>query len=76
MDINFDGIRHTFTVGKDWSVMKKQRINDHLDMLFCETEFRFSFNKEQKLPFDKEKLRKIFTSGNKYSIRLKNITKF
>lgn len=35
VDVNCDGLRHTFVVGGDWSAMRKTRINDHLDMIFC-----------------------------------------
>lgn len=75
MDINFDGTRHTFTVGSGWSVMKKQKINENLDLLFCESEFRFSFNKEQKIKFNKQDLVKVL-SNTRIAIRIKNITKF
>lgn len=77
IDINTDKVRHTFTVGGEWTVMKKQKVNDSLDLLFCQTEFRFSFNKEQKAKYQKKTLLNLLQShSNKLSIRIKNITKF
>jgi hypothetical protein len=35
MDLNKDDTRHTYTIGKGWSKMKKSRANDPLDLIFC-----------------------------------------
>lgn len=81
IDINYKGCRYTYSHGRSWEIINKQRLTNY-DLMYCSQVVRLTISKETTKWEDniKDTLAQIFEAAgtdkkDRHNVRLKNILK-